>query len=206
MRNGPRRSWMPETRLLRGLSSILMAALILCAGAQAVASTESSSLAPNSLVRVHLKEPAIGTITHPNLIQGRLLDITATDISLASDDDEPPTVLPLDNVERLDLNTRQGRHGRGALIGAASGVALLSLYVLTRHDEDDGSDVEGDWHLISEEAAYAIVATWAALLGAVVGALVAPGARWQPVPLEQVSLGCAPARGGPAGLAMVLRF
>lgn len=205
MRNGPRRSWMPETRLLRGLSSILMAALILCAGARAVPSAESSSLAPNSLVRVHLKEPAIGTITHPNLIQGRLLDITATDISLASDDDEPPTVLPLDNVERLDLNTRQGRHGRGALIGAASGVALLSLYVLTRHD-DDSSDVEGEWHLISAEAAYAMVATSAALLGAVVGALVAPGARWQPVPLEQVSLGCAPARGGPAGLAMVLRF
>ena len=205
MRNCPRRFGMPETRLPRGRSSILMAALILCAGAQAVSSTESSALPPNSLVRVHLKDPAIGTVAHPNLIQGRLLDITATDISLASDDDEPPTVLPLDNVARLDLNIRQGRRGRGALIGAGVGVAMVSLYVLTRHDDDD-SDVEAEWHLISDEAAYAICATWAALLGAVVGALVAPGARWQPVPLDQVSLGCAPARGGPAGLAMVLRF
>mgnify|MGYP000884875717 CR=1 FL=1 len=205
MHNCPRRSWMPETRLLRGHLSILMTTLILCAGVQAVPSAESSPIAPNSLVRVHLKEPAIGTITHPNLIQGRLLDSTATDISLASDDDKPPTVLPLDNVERLDLNTRQGRHGRGALIGAASGVALLSLYVLTRHD-DDSSDVEGEWQILSDEAGFALFGTMAALLGALVGALVAPDAKWQSIPPDQIRLGRALAPPGETRLAVTLRF
>ena len=199
----------------------IVTALAFFACSSAIFASEPASLHPNSLIRVHLrapeigrvahatplKEPETGAAAHPNLIQGRLLDITAQDLSLVSGEAEQPTVVPLDDVELVELNVPQGRHLRGAAIGAGVGAAVGLLYALQRGEEDHSDCIvtEG-WHLIPDEVGDVTVTVGGALLGAVVGALVAPDTKWRPVPLDQVHLSVAPAPPAETRLGVTLRF
>jgi len=94
---------------------------------------------------------------------------------------------PRSSVARVDLRIQESRKARGALIGAGAGL-VIGFAAGSAGSSGSGTIVAVD---------PASVAVASALLGAVIGAIVAPGARWrQDIPLERVRVSVGPTRRG----------
>ncbi|MHB8079143.1 MAG: hypothetical protein ACYDIE_07805 [Candidatus Krumholzibacteriia bacterium] len=183
--------------------TIVMATLALTTGAAAAPAGEPPVLQRGALVRARLAEPGFNGLTLAKSIEGKLLDITATDLTLETSGDRPPVVLPRQNVSGLDLNVRQGRRNRGAVIG--SGAVLVGGFLISLACSDDTSDRDG-WVILTDRTAVRILTVMLVPVGALVGALVAPGAKWQPVPSDRIRLGLDRGPGGESRLGVAWRF
>ena len=114
-------------------------------------------------------------------------------------------VLARSEIALIDVSTRRGRKGRGAWIG--TGVALGIAAVL--HLAASGSGCyRGESPDPCPLLESSVVATPLLLVagGAVIGALVAPGERWQPLSTERARVGLAPTRGRGARVAIAFSF
>ena len=78
---------------------IVHLAITLCAS-QVFASGQPG-LQPGARVRATLEKPQIGTVADPKVITGTLLGLTETTLTLEKSADEPPIIIPLQNLANL---------------------------------------------------------------------------------------------------------
>jgi len=184
--------------------TIFMATSALALGAVGALAEESPLLQRGARVRATLVEPGFNGLTVSKSIAGRLLDVTATDITLETSPDRPPMVLPLQNISGLELKVQQGHRNRGALIGGGAVLATGLLASLAL--DDDLRDDTDEWQFFSDRTAAIILTVALVPVGALVGALVAPGTKWQPIPSDRIRLGLDRGPGGESRLGVALRF
>jgi hypothetical protein len=103
------------------------------------------------------------------------------------------------DTPNLEQQVRAGRRGRGALYGLGIGAGVGIVAGLASGD-DDG------WFALTAEAKAAGLAVLLAPVGAILGALTAPGAVWQPVTTTRVSASRVGVHLGASGVGMKVRF
>ncbi len=185
---------------------IAMVPLVLAVASSGVLAEEQPVLQVGSRVRITLVEPRYGSILEPKRIKGKLSCFTESDITLETSADDPPTVYPWNNVEMLERNIQRGRRNRGALIGLAAGVATGAVVVLVAaaSHEDDPNNWEID--ILDTEEVVALSAFCFGSVGAIVGALLAPGERWQPIQTDKLQVGIGQGQHGEGRLFCAVRF
>lgn len=183
--------------------TILVAILALMIGAVGASAGELPLLQRGARVRATLSQPEFNGLTFSKSITGKLLDLTATEIMLETSADRPPVMLPLQEISGLDLKLQQGRRNRGALIGGGAVLATGLLVSLAFDDDVSGQD---GWVFIPDRVAVILLTAAMVPVGAVVGALVAPGTKWQPIPSDRIRLGLDRGPGGESRLDVTLRF
>jgi hypothetical protein len=116
------------------------------------------------------------------LVVGRLEAVDDQTVSIRQDGSgQPPLQLARGDVKRVDAY--KGGHDTAKIVGALAGMgAGLAGAVL--------------YYAANEEAGSGAPLFIGVIGGAVVGALAAPGATWEPVELGQVRIGLAPVPGG----------
>ena len=187
----------------RRVTTLIVHLAIVFGVSQALAS-DQPVLQSGARVRATLEKPEIGTVVNPKVITGTLLGLTETSLTLERSTTEPPIIIPLQNLASLELNTRQGRRKKGALIGLCAGVAtgVLTVLVLDATHEKDPDN----WEILGTKEMAVISGFYLGSVGALVGALVAPGARWQPIPSDQIQLGVGNNRQGEGRVYFAVRF
>jgi len=163
----------------------------------------AEELGTGARVRVILK----GIGTKP--IVGSLVASDAEALTLRTGKGEPRRVLVAD-VRRLEVSRRPGRRGRGALIGLA--VGAVGGFIWGSSSNSDGCQPSpgnpcwfGTEPLFSDSESGAMGAVLFSGVGALVGAIVAPGEKWEHLSDPRVRVSVAPARRG-AAVALSLRF
>lgn len=182
------------------LALLVMLGWAACAAA--LPDTELSDVPKGAVVRATLVEPRLGSLTTPKSVTGVLVGVTSTSIEIKCDEDDAPRVLPLAGVERIERRTREGCRNHGAMIGAGAGVLAATVFVLVSEAGDD----DGEYLDIGAGPAIAIVSMVLAPAGALVGALVSPGARWEPVAMESLQVSVAGGPGGDVRVGMGWKF
>lgn len=179
--------------IVRGRVSIGLAAAALLSAVPAAA-----QISPGDRVRVHAagQRSIVGTL--------QSLDETALVLKPAGGGDL--VTVNRAGVRGIDLSQRRSRKGRGALIGlvagAGAGAAVGSLMV------SDCSELEF-LCLYPREARDSYIAVSAigfGLLGGVLGAVVAPGEKWDPVPGDRVRVTVLTGRPRAVGLGVSITF
>ena len=139
---------------------------------------------------------------------GWVVGSDAESLTLRTAEAEPRRVL-LADVKRLEVR-RPGRRGRGALIGLA--VGAVGGFIWGAGSNPDGCQPSpgnpcwfGTEPWFSDSESGAMGAVLFSGVGALVGAIVAPGERWERISDPRVRVSVAPARRG-AAVALSLRF
>lgn len=192
---------MPKANRCRTILAVCLPLLFRFSGAFC---EEQVSLPPGARVRATLVAPEFGSVVDPKVITGTVLDLSETSLTVESSTKAPPIVIPLRNIANLELNLRQGRRKKGALIGLAAGAAtgvLVALALDATHDDDPDS-----WDLVGTKALVGFSAFYFGSVGSIVGALVAPGARWQSIPADQIRLGLGNGGQAEGRLCFAVRF
>lgn len=184
--------------------TILMVPLALGVMTTGAPAGEPPVLQPGARVRATLDEPVFNGLTLAKSVSGRLVDVTATDILLETSPERPPVALPLRNVSGLELRVQQGRRNRGALIGSGAVLAAGALIALA--SDDDREDDSERWQLLTDREGAIILTVVLIPVGALVGALVAPGTQWQTIPSDRIRLGLDRGPGGESRLCATWRF
>jgi hypothetical protein len=183
--------------LILGLSLIFLSYAITSSAEQPL------DLTVGSRIRVTLIEPPFHTLMDPKILVGELLSMTATDILLETDADDPPTIIARDNLERLELNTQRGQRKKGALLGGGLGAAVGVLLAVPMLLEDDDPN---DWELLPEYVFPLAMGFWGGAVGALIGALVAPGNQWETLDTGNLQLGYDRGRHGENRVYLTLSF
>jgi len=171
---------------------------------------EAQGLQLGARVRVWAMEfPRTTERTPLTKVTGRLVGIDDIALRVETSAEHPPVVVPRQDVSRIELSIRRGRRGKGALIGLAVGVVAGAVIVATDRPGSDSPNAQlaAIFELNLEGPEYdagAIVLLGA--IGAGLGALVAPGEKWETLTGERVRLVLGPAGGGGRGLRFGLSF
>jgi hypothetical protein len=115
-----------------------------------------------------------------------------------------PIVVPRDAIIRVDLRQRRSSRGRGAAIGAGAGLAVGLLGGLLSGDDTSNGCLFVCFTAGEKAAIFSIIAV---PIGALLGVVVAPGAKWQrDVHLERAHVNLGPTRGRGIALSVSVRF
>lgn len=130
-------------------------------------------------------------------LTGTLLGISDTSLTLETSPGRPPVVVSRPTVVSLELNTRRSQRKKGALIGLAVGVAAG---LISAAAESCPPPKEYQWLDLCESFSGPLVyATAGGVLGAAgagIGALVAPGEKWETLAMDRVRVAVSRAHGG----------
>ena len=102
------------------------------------------------------------------------------------------TVVPLVAVTRVEVSRASSKKGKGALIGAAAGLAVSITLGLTTGD----TNCSGKWLCFNQEETSIIWSVLTVPTGTLVGLLVAPGEKWEVVDPRRLHVVVGPTRGG----------
>ncbi len=181
-------------RMLAGLALLTLAA--------AAPVVRADELATGTRVRV--MAPMMG-----GTIVGSLVASDAEALTLQTAKGDLRRV-PRADLRHLDVSRKPSRRGRGALIGLAAGA--VGGYIWAASTNPDGGCEPEPYAfcifggpLFTDEQSGAMGAVALGGIGAIVGALVAPGEKWERVPDSAVRVSLAPVRGG-AAVRVSLRF
>lgn len=151
------------------------------------------SVPPTLGSRVRLWAPAVAG----GRIEGTVVRVDDRSLSVGRDGEA--LSVPRDAITRFEVGTGRHRHvWQGLGIGAAAGGLLGGLsgcFPMVACGGDAGQ------HLGAAALGAFAGAGWGALIGAFV-----QGEGWRTVPLEQLHLALAPARGGGVGLSVAYSF
>jgi hypothetical protein len=160
--------------------------------------------------RVRLTVPTL----HENAIVGRLVaaDDLALRIEKAGREGKAETItVPRAALTRLEVSRSRSRKGKGALIGALIGIGASVAVGLAAGDDcsslplgdDLGSRLERNLCFDSGDMGL-MTAILAVPAGTVVGALVAPGEKWETADATTMRVGILSSRG--FGVRLALSF
>src|SRR5262245_8287321 len=128
---------------------------------------------------------------------GRLVAIEADRLTLAVEGRPAPVVVPLDSVLRLERSVRKSKRWKGALVGL--GISVAAAVLASTDTTCDDSGASG-----CSYAGEGLLAGFVlGLPAAGLGALIAPGEKWQDA--RPVGVGLSPTPRG-VGLRVSLRF
>jgi hypothetical protein len=134
---------------------------------------------------------------------GRLIAQDEKSLTLEIKRRRARAVIPRSAIIRVERSLHTSKKGTGAATGALVGglsAVVLGLMV--------GPDCSGHVGLFCYSAGEVAVITGMALvpLGAVIGAMAAPGERWEPISVSRFGLSVAPVRGRGIAVSATLRF
>ena len=135
-------------------------------------------------------------------LNGDLVAIDAGTLVLRRAGREAPDRIPLGSITSIERRLRPGRKRRGLAIGLLAGIAVgAAVGYAGGEDCNPGGLVCFDRGTTSAMGAAAI-----GLFGMAVGALVAPGEKWEATTAERLRLEAGPARAGGVGARLAVRF
>jgi hypothetical protein len=148
----------------------------------------------------------VGDRSRERRIQGKLLALDEATMTIETEDQPRPIVVPRPEIKKLEVSMRPSRKGRAALIGAGAGALIGGVWGYS-----SASDCSSEEFLclFPKEDRPKLALGGAVLVGALgagLGALFGPGERWQERPGAQVRLIVAPTRGRGATISLALRF
>lgn len=155
-------------------------------------------------------EPAVGShlrVTAPGFsgeffsgstrrVEGTLLESDDEHLTIKVAGFDRPAVVPRSSVQRLELRRRSSQRGKGALIGFVLGTGVGFVLFSTA-----GGDSE-----CSSACSLGLGGFLFGLPAATIGALVAPGAKWEDLSPGRVRLKVEPARGHGVKAAVSVTF
>lgn len=150
--------------------------------------------------------PAWVRVTAPSTsdrrLSGDLVSIDATTLVLRRAGQAAPDRIPLGSITSIERRLRPGRKTRGLAIGLLTGVAAGAAIGYA-----GGQDCQpGAFLCFSRGSTAAGGAIALGLVGAAVGALVAPGEKWETTTTERLRLDVGPAPAGGVGARLTVRF
>jgi hypothetical protein len=137
-------------------------------------------------------------------VVGRLLQ--QTDQVLVLEKGSPgkgdPVRIQRSDVAHFEVSVRPGRKRMGAGIGALAGV----LAAVAIGASEGGGCAPDAWICFSETETAGLVGVLTIPAGALIGALVAPGEKWETESPSRLAVGVAPAPGGGVAARVALSF
>ena len=126
--------------------------------------------------------------------QGPLMSLTADSVFLGG------TAVPRSTMEGMELRTKQGHSGRGALIGVLIGAAAGGVMgAILSSEQNCGSDpLCALWYVITIPSGM--------LVGVISGAVIGGTSKWVDVPFEQLRVSFVPQRDVRFALGLSVRF
>lgn len=142
-------------------------------------------------------------VTTDHRLVGRLVAQDDQSLTLQVREDKAPVVVPRTTVTRVEESLRPSRKGRGAWIGAAVGAGSAVMLGVLGGDDCSGNN----WICFSHTDVALVSAVLFVPLGALIGALAAPGEHWGPVPSgHRVGASLAPVRGRGVAASISVNF
>ncbi len=181
-----------------GLSCSAAIVILLLGAAVHAENGAPAAAGAGSVVRVRLAAPVSG---HAGAVRGALMAASDAEVTVLPGVGEAPVVVPRGSIVGIDVKVRSGRRNAGALLGAAVG-AVAGLVAGAAIDDNSGDDLFAANVLESGP----VLALLAAPVGAVVGALVAPGEQWQELPSTDLRIGCGAGADAGVGIRVALGF
>lgn len=147
-------------------------------------------------------------------ITGRMLDLSDAAITIETSPDRPPVVLSRKDVAGLEVSLRRSRRKKGALIGLAVGAAIGTVIMAADNGHDSCPPLDQDFlgvcrslqEAMQAPGVYVAGALFSSAAGAGIGALIAPGEKWERVTRDRLRVAVAPTRGGGVRFGMSLAF
>jgi hypothetical protein len=135
-------------------------------------------------------------------LSGKLVAVDETALLLRRDGREEPDRIPLDSVTSLERQVRRGGKKRGLWLGLLSGAAIGAVAGYAAGD-DCGRESFVCFDRPTTAASGAILF---GVLGTAIGAIVAPGEKWEATTADRLQLDVGPGPGGGVGARLTLRF
>lgn len=189
---------MSTTRTM--FTAALLATLV--AGASPARAGSPAKLEPGARVRATVVEREGGRIALKK-IEGTLVALGDSTIMVkptAAREGRAVRVIPRTDLDRLEVQVHGSRRGRGALIGLGTGALFGAMIGLASGDDSGG------FVAFSAEQKAGMGAILLAPIGALLGTVVAPGAKWETVPDEPTIPEIAFCGAGRPGVFLVTRF
>jgi len=158
------------------------------------AAEDTPQLEPGARVRVE-------SATAQERVVGQLLGLNEKSLNLQVEDEEEPRLLLREDITALAVSGGRRSRGRGALIGAGTGIALGALIGLAA-----GDDPEDVWIGFSAGEKALGAGVLLGSIGALIGLAVSPGERWENVPLDDVRVSLGPVPGRGVGVFVTVAF
>lgn len=138
-------------------------------------------------------------------VTGTLVGLDEAALTLRLSGEHGELRLPRESVSRIEISRRRGNRGKAALLGFATGAVVGAVVGASSAGSDD---------LFSPGEAAGIVAALFAPAGALLSLAFSHGEEWEPASYDglrssdgvQLGIGITAARGGGAGLRVVLSF
>jgi hypothetical protein len=150
--------------------------------------------------------PALGSrlrILADQEFVGRLIAQDETSLTLEIKRRRARAVIPRSAIIRVERSLHTSKKGTGAMSGALFGAlsAVMLGFVV-------GEDCSGHAGLFCYPPAGVALVTGMILvpLGTAIGAMVAPGERWESIPVSRFGVSVAPVRGRGVAVSATLRF
>jgi len=184
--------------------TILAAAFLLALAsgptqALAGAAGYTASPAPGARIRASVVERHGDRLVKRD-VEGTLVALDDSTLMMKPTSTRRMQVIPRADLARLQVQVQGSRRGQGALIGLGVGAVLGAMIGFA-----DGDDSGGMLSFTAEEKA-GMLAIALAPVGAIIGAVAAPGAQWETVPGAHLSVGVTACSGRRAGVFLVARF
>ncbi len=146
---------------------------------------------------------ALGFAAKP--IVGVLTAIDATKITILRSKESAAVAIPRDALTRFEISHKSSRKGKGAGIGALIGAGVGAALGVAAGADCGAPDAS---FCISRGASAAAVGLAGAAVGSILGAIIAPGEKWETANLDslKVSVTLVGGRRGGVGLMLSLRF
>jgi hypothetical protein len=191
-----------RTRLL----AVTLGLATLAAGFSAAAEETTASVA----------DPRVRVTTAEGRLVGRVVTVRGETLVFERAGRADTLEIRRPEILALEVSERPSRRGRGAAIGALVGVGAAVAIGVAGGDTCTASPGPADWGNLTERInsnlcfGHAETALLSGILtvplGALVGVAIAPGEKWRPVGMNQLSVGATASRGGGVGLRVTLRF
>jgi hypothetical protein len=184
----------------------LVLGLATLAAGRSAAAEEAKAVVPGSRVRVTTSE---------HRFAGRLVALQGETIVLEREKGQTLDIRRAD-VLGLEVSQRPGRKLRGAAIGALVGLGAAAVIGVAGGDACSpevspnpglpGLGVSVDSICFGHGEVTVISGILTVPAGALLGALIAPGEKWRPAGVADVSVQAGPSRGGGFGVRLALGF
>lgn len=139
-------------------------------------------------------------------VVGRLVSIDETTLSVRPDGNAEPVAVSRSTLTRIDVSQRLGRKRRGATIGLLVGALAGAVALASATEDCSRNDFVCLFPREQQTTNTVLGAVVFGALGAGLGALVAPGEKWESIPSQRVRLSLAPTPGRGVAAQVTIRF
>jgi hypothetical protein len=193
-------------RLRIGLMAVVLGWAILAAGRSASA----EETAPTT------GRPRVRVTTAKGRFVGSLMTVRGDTLVLERAGRADALEIHRPEILALEMSERPSRRRKGAAIGALVGIGAAVALGALGGDTCTASSGPADWGNLAErlnsnlcfghtETAF-LSGILTVPLGALLGVAIAPGEKWRPAGVDEISMGATASRAGGLGLQVTLRF